>query len=158
VTTAPIPCEFVRPAATGPAFRVWIPGDPVPKGRPVFFRVGKGVRATTPAKTFTYENWVRQCALAEAVKTHDVRPWLATEAPLSISLWIYLAPPKDKKRRAGWPDRRGNGDLDNYVKSVLDGLALAGLFRDDVQVVSLQAIKVWSDEPGALVELRAVGA
>lgn len=123
-----------------------IPGDPKAKGRPRFFRAGKGVRATTPKDTLTYENWVRECAL-------KVLPdgWEPLDCPLSVAIEVTVERPK--KPKAEWP--QGRPDLDNYVKAVIDGLGLARVFVDDARICDLVASKGYGT-PGVVVDVREI--
>mgnify|MGYP003873706615 CR=1 FL=1 len=47
-------------------------------------------------------------------------------------------------------------DLDNLVKGVLDALNKAGVWEDDSQVVELKAEKMFSEVPGARIEVECV--
>ncbi len=90
-----------------------IPGRPVPKQRP---RVGRNGNIYTPKKCRDYEKEVARLA-REVFK----KPY---EGPVSLQVRVYLATP--------------GGDLDNYVKSISDGLNGVA-WRDDSQVTSIKA-------------------
>jgi Holliday junction resolvase RusA-like endonuclease len=48
-------------------------------------------------------------------------------------------------------------DLDKLLRSTLDGLTDAGVWRDDSQVVSISAAKVYAkngDTPGVIIEVE----
>lgn len=46
-------------------------------------------------------------------------------------------------------------DIDNYVKAILD--ALNGVaFRDDKQIISLNAKKLYSDKPRTEIEIKEI--
>ncbi|MDO7788803.1 RusA family crossover junction endodeoxyribonuclease [Desulforamulus aquiferis] len=90
-----------------------IPGRPVPKQRP---RVGKNGSIYTPKNCKEYEKKV-----AEVAYTVFRRPYAGPVA-LEINLFLTSRP----------------GDLDNYVKSVSDGLNKIA-YLDDRQVVELKA-------------------
>lgn len=94
-----------------------VPGRPVPKQRP---RVDARGRVYIPRRTREYEALVASCARAAGV-----RP---IEGPVRLKAVFYFAahPP---------------GDLDNYIKSLADGLNGIA-WRDDRQVVRLEAEKV----------------
>lgn len=120
-------------------------GTPTGKGRPRFYRG----RAVTPKKTRDYEALVRheaQQALEHMVQLPNF------EAPCEVSIDVYYTVPKSytKKQRlqiaesGAWVVRPSKPDLDNIVKSVLDGMN-GIVFRDDVQVVSLRAKKHWCE-------------
>lgn len=111
--------------------RFTVDGPPVPKGRP---RVYNGV-AVTPPRTVAYEEAVGYAALA-------ARTWDApTDKPVSVVAWFYM------------PNHR-RVDVDNLVKSLLDGLS-GVLYEDDGQVVRIEAVKmVDRDNPRAEVCVR----
>lgn len=130
-------------------------GDPQGKGRPRFYRG----RAVTPKKTRDYEALVRheaQQALEHMVQLPNF------EAPCEVSIDVYYTVPKSytKKQRlqiaesGPWMVRPGKPDLDNIIKSVLDGMN-GIVFRDDVQVVALRARKEWCpDDEQPRVEVK----
>jgi crossover junction endodeoxyribonuclease RusA len=92
-----------------------IPGRPVPKQRP---RVGKGGKIYTPKKSRDYEETVGWAGKRVFKNPYD--------GPVSLQVKVYLA------------DSRSRGDLDNYVKSIQDGLNKIA-WRDDRQVTRLKA-------------------
>ena len=99
----------------GPPIRFWVPGRPVPKGRPrvVRSKTGKPV-AFTPKETLEYEKKVGLYARAAGV-TVAMRP-----RRFLLQLLLCLKNP--------WV-----GDGDNYEKAIAD--ALNGVaWEDDVQV------------------------
>ena len=54
----------------------------------------------------------------------------------------------------------GKGDIEKLVRAVHDALTAAGVWRDDAQVVRLNAAKVWchkGERPGATIVAREVG-
>lgn len=101
--------------------RLTVPGRPVPKARP---RVGAGGRVYTPRATREYEE-----RAAWAARAAGMRPLAGLVAVRAV---FYLS------RRAG--------DLDNYVKALLDGLKGAA-YGDDSQVAALEA-RIISCPPG----------
>ena len=90
-----------------------IPGRPVPKSRP---RSGQG-RVYTPSRTREYEQVVKLKA-AEACKK-----------PLQGEVWVAA--------RFYFRDKK-HGDIDNYIKSIFDGIQ-GVCFQDDRQVTVLEA-------------------
>jgi len=108
-----------------------IPGRPVPKGRP---RVAAGGHAYTPRRTRDFEELVAWHA--RGARRRFGRQPLAVEIEL-------------------WSQRPLRGDLDNYVKSILDGLERGGLFVNDRQVVSSRAaFVVGAPDEKIVVRLR----
>lgn len=127
-----------------------IPGRPVPKGRP---RLG-GTRVFTPRRTREAEMNL-QAYMKQACRT-------PLEGPLELSVWFSFRYPRSWPKAArqavedgGEPWYTGKPDLDNLVKLVKD----AGngiLWRDDAQVVVLEAHKVYSVENGTTINLMTL--
>ena len=91
-----------------------VPGQPIPKGRPRFV---KG-RVYTPQKTAIYEAKVAKWAKVAGVKKIE-------KGDVSIALDVYYK-------------NKSHGDLDNVVKSVMDGLNKVA-WADDKQVCHIDA-------------------
>jgi len=133
------------------AFRV--PGQPIGKGRP---RFGNG-RAYTPATTAKAERAAAAIA-SDAMMDAGLDPFTG---PVSVVIVArYRIPPSwTKKKQTAARSHEiqpGKPDLDNVVKLILD--ACNGVtFEDDAQVVMLEAIKTFSDEPGVHVLVRKEG-
>ena len=102
---------------------ITVPGEPVPKGRPVFSRSTGTAR--TPKKTANYE---------ARIKWHTRGPML--EGPVRVDILAVFQRPK-RLHRSNDPDGLmfygGRCDLDNVVKAVWDGLQGAA-FKNDRQV------------------------
>lgn len=98
-----------------------IPGPPVPKGRPRFDR--KTGRTFTPARTRRYERHVASIAKAASMRMGATHKHFVG-ARIAARVEVYFP---DLRRR----------DVDNVAKSVLDGIQLGGLIRDDLQVDEL---------------------
>ena len=98
--------------------KLTIPGRPVPKGRPRLGVHGRKAYVYTPPKTKEYENlvgWVAKC--------NGCKP---LNGPIAVQLHLFI--------------RGRSGDVDNYCKSILDGLNGVA-YEDDDQVVELQVRK-----------------
>ena len=114
--------------------RFWIPGRPVPKGRP---RAWKS-RLVTPKTTRDFEAMV--AAACDRVDV-DVPPNLPE---MVIGVHVCAV-----HRRTGWETAkkrrdlvvksRHRSDLDNVAKSVMDGIQRSRLMVDDSHVVALDA-------------------
>lgn len=102
--------------------RFTVPGRPVPKGRP---RLGRG-RTYTPPSTVAYEQAVGWCARS----AHRGQP---LPGPVAVRLELHLVATR-------------RGDVDNYAKSLLDGMQGIVLL-DDRQVRRLEVER--HDAPGA---------
>lgn len=102
---------------------ITVPGEPVPKGRPVFNK--RTGAARTPKKTANYE---------AKIKWYTRGPML--EGPVRVDILAVFQRPK-RLHRAKDPDGLmfygGRCDLDNVVKAVWDGLQGAA-FKNDRQV------------------------
>lgn len=105
-------------------YAVAIPGKPVPKGRPRFARG----RTYTPQTTIDYERKIRDAWL-------EKYPALFIEK--DVKLVVHVEAYSKTAARA---------DVDNYLKSALDGTQ-GTIFGDDAQVWSAKATKVKVDTP-----------
>ncbi len=96
------------------AIRVIVPGRPVPKGRPRLGVRGRKAFVYTPMATVEYERLIGWVA-----KSLGCKP---LNGPLAVNLYLYI--------------KGRSGDVDNYCKSILDGLNGIA-YEDDDQVVEL---------------------
>lgn len=97
------------------------------------------------------------------------------EGPAQVEAVFTMPRPKDhygtgrnaevlKASAPAWPIGRGTGDVDKMSRALLDSLADAGVFTNDVQVVSLVGLKVYPngphrdalDRPGCVARIRAL--
>ncbi|SMB97818.1 crossover junction endodeoxyribonuclease RusA [Thermanaeromonas toyohensis ToBE] len=95
-----------------------IPGKPVPKARHQVRLYRGGVITYTPAKTREFEKAVRVYALKHRIKKQD--------GELAVIVTFYT---------------NGPGDVDNLLKSLLDGLNGVA-WEDDRQVKAVVGIKL----------------
>ena len=130
-----------------------IPGEPKGKGRPRFSTSGKYPRAYTPKETANYEN------LVKVIYLEDGNPKF--EGAIKARITAYFQPPASasKKKRAamliGAEQHTKRPDLDNVIKSVLDGL-LGVAYDDDKQVVEIEASKKYGTQAQVVVELTEI--
>lgn len=96
--------------------KIVIPGRPVPKERPRLSAAGRKIYIYTPKETSEYEKRVSLAALTAA----NGKAFLKN---VSVEIKLFFQ------------DRRF-GDLDNYAKSILDGLQ-GVIFENDKQVARL---------------------
>ena len=83
-------------------------------------------------------------------------------APLMVDMVFYMPIPKSVGKRLSerlasesvYHTKRG--DVDNMVKSVLDGCNGIA-FRDDGQVAAIRAEKVYSENPRVEVTIKTIG-
>lgn len=102
---------------------ITVPGEPVPKGRPIFNK--RTGTARTPKKTAQYE---------AKIKWYTRGPVL--EGPVRVDILAVFQRPKNRHRRCD-PDGLmfygGRCDMDNVAKAVHDGLQGAA-FKNDRQI------------------------
>lgn len=109
-----------------------IPGEPVAKERP---RKGAHGNFYTPRATAAYEEMVGMYALRLP----------RYQGPVSLNVTFFVTPRPQQKLP----------DIDNLIKSVLDGLQKGGAIVDDVQVSELNACRMLETKHPR-VELRIV--
>lgn len=129
---------------------ITIPGKPIAKKRPRFARVGKFV------KTYNDQETEEGRFLFEVQKQWKQEP---LEGPLRLSCIFSMPIPKStsKKRRAlmaqGNIHHTKKPDLDNLIKFVKDCLNTV-VWRDDSQVVSISASKIYHENPKTIIYIR----
>lgn len=97
------------------------------KGRP---RLGKRGRIFTPKETLEFERKVRQGWCQETIEEGPVGVDITVGAGwFEVDVYELIEPSRSRNTR---------GDLDNYIKSILDGLNGAA-FNDDRQVHFINA-------------------
>ena len=126
-----------------------IPSAPVPKSRPRF-NTNTG-RAFTDDKTRIFENIV---SLAYGAR------YYFDDEYIRIKMKFKFEVPKSysKKKRTQALEgkiRPTKADIDNYIKSVLDGLN-GRAFKDDRYVYAVLAEKEYSDEAGIEISIESV--
>jgi len=114
---------------------------PVPKQRP---RRAKFGGVFTPKKTKVFEDSIRLLAKAK----YHLKPM---EGPIGLGVSFVLQRPKSVKRY--YPHVKP--DLDNLLKSVVDGLN-GILYQDDCQIVECFSQKEYGDESGIVVAVWQV--
>ena len=124
-----------------------IRGEPKPKLRPKFARMGKFVHAYTPKKTINAEADVRTQIINQLPDNFS-----PMTGPLRMEATFRRVRPKSKKKSDIWPTTRP--DLDNYLKLILDCMNSV-VFVDDSQLVSITAVKSYG-EPGIDIIIEEV--
>ena len=130
-----------------------IEGNPIPKGRPRFRRTKTFITTYTPRKTLDFEDQVRKHSMEAMGKTDLI------ESPVCVILYFRLPVPQSysKKRSeaclSGLEKHTKRPDLDNLVKSVLDGMN-GVIFKDDSQITTLHATKVYSNVVGVNIVVK----
>lgn len=128
---------------------------PVPKARPrTVLRNGK-VRTYTPKKTSNFENELRTSAIL-AMKNKPVSHnalYIYVQLGLPIpNSWSKI---KTKKAIDNIIKPTTRPDIDNYLKSILDGLNDV-VFKDDSQVVELAATKTYMAIPRTIIHIKEI--
>lgn len=111
-------------------FELWIEGKPHPKERPRLKR-GRRAVAYTPQKSVDAED-----AIAEAYQDAGGVAW---DGPVKVIAEFYPEGQYVVIERAEHGSSL-RGDIDNYVKTLLDGLQKGGAFND-TRVVEVWAAK-----------------
>lgn len=101
-------------------------------------------RTYTPEETVTYEQVVGWAAKAAARGIQTI------EGP--VALRVVFSRVRPKRCEFAYPC--GRPDLDNFVKSIMDGINQAGIWRDDSQVVKLETAKVYGEQSFASVSIE----
>lgn len=135
--------------------RIFVPGKPIAKGRPRMTTINGHARAFTPERTVRYENLV---ASEGASVMQGAAP---LEGALAVTMFAHFPLPKGASRARrlqaaegrDWHTCRPDGD--NIIKAACD--ALNGIvWRDDLQVASVQIVKLYRETPGLVIEVRAL--
>ena len=121
-----------------------LPVEPVAQMRPRFTR-RPYVHAYDPVKVKRYK---------EALAWHAQDQWMASPATGPIKLQLRFFRPVQKSLSKTEHARRLSGahrptlkpDVDNYIKSTLDGLN-GVIWTDDNEIVSIRADKFYSEDP-----------
>jgi Holliday junction resolvase RusA-like endonuclease len=123
---------------------LFVPDIAVAKGRPRFTTTG---RPYTPSKTRQSEWRLREHASGQVL-----RP---LEGALGLEIIVMLQPPQMPKKWVGIRLPTKRPDLDNYLKTVLDGLE-GIVYKDDAQIVDIHVSKryAWNSQPGWYIAVR----
>ena len=129
--------------------------EPVEQARPRAVRFGKGVRMYDPKKVAVFKRQLGMLAKQQMLD-RGLEPF---DGPLEVRMEFYrpVQASLSKKERA----RRLSGvhrptvkpDLSNYIKALEDGLN-GIIWVDDNLIVSLQAEKLYSEQPHLTVEIK----
>jgi Holliday junction resolvase RusA-like endonuclease len=128
-------------------------GEPVPKGRPRFSTRGKFPVAYTPEKTKNYESDVGMMAKAAMGASEPLKG--ALEAFIYVTFPVPASYSK-KRTEACLIDSEKHTkkpDLDNVVKSVIDGMDKI-VFENDSQITSIHSTKVYGEVAKVEVVVR----
>ena len=121
-----------------------IPGSPVAKARPRFVRTPKFVRTYTPKKSLNFEQMVS----SYAHQAMSIKELQMLDRPIALTIDFFFSRPKSRRRKktAGLTmPRIVKPDIDNLIKSILDGLNKMA-FLDDAQVWNVHVRKFEVDD------------
>ena len=107
----------------------FVPGTPVPQGRPRAFQRGGKIGMYDPATSKAWKSTVTQVAGYQRDRWH--------EGALVVTLKFYM--PKPKAAKPFTPCTK-KPDIDNLSKAVLDALNEV-CYKDDSQVIALSVTK-----------------
>ena len=138
-----------------------------PKGQPrprAFARKMGAVHVARFYDSDVADEWKRAVQIV-VLDASIVHKWPLTLGPVAISMCFSLPRPKShfgaKGLKASAPvHHSGKPDADNLAKLVMDQITKSGkVWRDDSQVVSLTAHKVWAsgNESGCSVLIAEAG-
>lgn len=92
-------------------------------------------------------------ACREAMLQFD--DFVVFDGAVKVTAIFYL--PKAKSMRAEYPINQRSGDLDKYLRALLDAITKAGAWVDDSLVVEVEAYKLYaSGEPGVAVTVKSL--
>ena len=133
--------------------------EPIPKGRPRFSK--KNNKSYTPDRTKNYEKLV-SAAVPQAAfgARHASSLPVGPSVPIEVVMTFYLHRPKRLMRKSD-PDgpilHTGRPDLDNLIKTLIDGVDRSGMvWDDDSQVCHKLGFKYYhakSEKPHTLVQI-----
>lgn len=128
------PTSSPEPEKTQPPgeFTFVVHGRPVPKGRPRMTRRG---RVYTPKETILAEEQV-----VEAINQADTVPEFS--GPVSVMMIFEKDSTIVKVRSMNDTSTKLRGDLDNYIKLLMDGIQRSPLIENDRQVMHIDAVKI----------------
>ena len=133
-------------------FLVWfeVPGEPVPQGRPIFSSKTKTAR--DPDKSRNYKKLVR--FYARRKKPPDI-----LDSALFVEIEIIRSVPNswsEKRKKAAFSGEilpAVKSDIDNYAKSIMDGMS-GIIYTDDKLICGLNITKRYGPEAKAIVKIK----
>ena len=128
--------------------------EPVEQARPRATRMGRRIRLYDPKKVSVYK---KQLAMMCKFQYKD-QP-LSGQLTVNLKFYRHVQSSVSKKERKlrliGAHRPTVKPDVDNYIKSTLDGLN-GLLWEDDNQIVKIVAEKYYSDHPRVEIEVQGV--
>jgi Holliday junction resolvase RusA-like endonuclease len=138
---------------TQPSLLIIIPGKPIAKARPRFFRRGNYVGTYNIQET-EEGRWILEA------KAQLPPGWTPLEGAIEMQCVFGMPIPKSMPKKLWEKCDVNNGpphikkpDLDNLIKFVKD--CLRGIaYRDDAQITFLSAGKTYVTAPGTMIAIR----
>lgn len=131
---------------------ILVQGDPHGKGRP---RMGKGGNVYTPHATRSYESLVGFVANREMQGREPIAEPVHIDLRAHFKIPVSWSKAKQTDALLGRIRPTSGFDLDNICKAILDGMNGIA-FRDDSQVVSINASKVYGQHPFVVATVRPI--
>lgn len=130
---------------------ITIPGTAAPQGSKKSYVInGRAVMVESSAKL---KPWRAVVTLTTQLAARDQK-WTYTEGPVSVNITFEVQKPTSSRR--AYPTVKP--DIDKLLRAVLDGLTDAGIWKDDSQVVTVIARKVYVlTKPGVIATVKQIG-
>ena len=142
----PLAPEVAAPTRIVDLFIAGVP-KPQPRARAFALKTDDGKYVARNKISGTAEGW--KDVIARELKA--VIPWEPLECPVAMELQFYLPRPQDLMRKRdpeGPIPHTKAGDIDNFIKAVMDCLTQLGLWHDDKQVFRVSASKYFAAKHG----------
>lgn len=101
--------------------------------------------------------------VVDATRRHLPDDWTPIDGPVTLTITFHLPRPKSvptRRRDGSIPMPTTRPDATKLLRATEDALTVAGVWRDDSQVVNLHVAKAYADDhqlPGASIYIEAVG-
>ena len=129
-------------------YTIRVAGTPKAQPRPRAVARGGFARVYNPD---TADEW--KAAVAAAPST-PAKPSAPIESAVKLGIVVRMPIPKSRAKHVETDSPHTfKPDLDNLAKAIFDAMTNAGWWKDDCQISHLTVSKVWSDEPGAIIEV-----
>ena len=138
----------------GPVLTFFVPGEPVPKGRPRARSRGDYVQIYTDSKTSSWERHIGDYLMLQRGRMVGVQ--FPISQRIACEMAFLIPRPKSVPKKVEYPVK-SRTDVDNYAKAVLDGLQKGGILANDNIVTDLYAAKRYAEDiPGVWVRLAVL--
>lgn len=128
--------------------KFYINTRPTPKGRP---RLGKSGKVYTPNNTKVFE---QICKLSYGNRYYFDKEYISIK--ITFKFKVPKSYSKNKRSEAiEGKIRPSTNDIDNLIKSVLDGLN-GKAWKDDRYIYSIEAEKIFADKDCIEVEIESI--